>query len=58
MALVVQQLTRLAHEKRGQQLDLKGESWTPRKIVRRLLWLEMALGGTALRAFESEERTE
>jgi predicted RNase H-like HicB family nuclease len=58
MALVVQQLTGLADESRGQLLELNGESWTPRKVVRRLLWLEWALGGTALRAFEPEERTE
>jgi predicted RNase H-like HicB family nuclease len=55
MALVVQQLTGLDEEARGRVLELDGERWTPRKVVRRLLWLEWALGGGALQALEAEE---
>jgi hypothetical protein len=58
MALVVQQLTSLDEEARSRVLELDGEQWTPRKVVRRLLWLEWALGGGALRALEAEEAPE
>jgi predicted RNase H-like HicB family nuclease len=50
MALVVDRLTTLADEARAQHLELDGEEWTPRKVLRRLLWLEWTLGGAALTA--------
>jgi hypothetical protein len=50
MALVVQQLGELPPERRGTRLELEGEEWTPRKVLRRLLWLEWSLGGVAARA--------
>jgi hypothetical protein len=50
IALVVQHFTELAPERRGQRLVLEGEEWTPRKVLRRLLWLEWALGRAALHA--------
>lgn len=50
IALVVQHLTELAPERRSQRLVLDGEEWTPRKVLRRLLWLEWALGRAALHA--------
>lgn len=54
MALVVQHLTELSPEQRAAALEIDGEVWTPRKVVRRLLWVEWALGGSALRALELE----
>lgn len=50
IALVVQHFTELAPERRAQRLVLEGEEWTPRKVLRRLLWLEWALGRAALHA--------
>ena len=35
-------------------LELDGEVWTPRKVLRRLLWLEWALGESALQAMPEE----
>ena len=50
MALAVQQLTTLPPEQRGNRLVLDREEWTPRKVLRRLLWLEWSLGRAALHA--------
>jgi predicted RNase H-like HicB family nuclease len=47
MALVVEQFTTLPPERRGVRLELDGEEWTPRKVLRRLLWLEWTLGRAA-----------
>jgi hypothetical protein len=47
-ALVVDRFTTMAAESFGTVIELDGETWTPRKVLRRLLWLEWALG----RAFE------
>jgi predicted RNase H-like HicB family nuclease len=44
MALVVQTLTTLPADRRGSRLELEGEEWTPRKVVRRLLGLEWGMG--------------
>lgn len=55
MALVVQQLSELPADRRGVRLELDGEEWTPRKVVRRLLWLEWTLGRTALWALDASE---
>ena len=52
MALVVQHLGHLPPERRGTRLELDGEEWTPRKVLRRLLWLEWSLGRAALWALE------
>jgi predicted RNase H-like HicB family nuclease len=52
MALVVQHLGHLPAERRGTRLVLEGEEWTPRKVLRRLLWLEWSLGRAALWALE------
>lgn len=51
MALAVQQLAQLPPERRGTHLVLEGEAWTPRKVLRRLLWHEWALGRAARAAF-------
>jgi predicted RNase H-like HicB family nuclease len=48
MALVVQQLTRPPTPAESLPLDLDGELWTPRKVIRTLLWLEWSLGGTVI----------
>lgn len=48
MALVVQQFTELPPEARGAEVELDGEIWTPRRVLRRLLWLEWTLGRSAL----------
>jgi predicted RNase H-like HicB family nuclease len=50
MALVVDRLTTLPDEARARHLELDGEEWTARKVLRRLLWLEWTLGGAALTA--------
>ena len=50
LALVVDRLTALPDDARGRRLELDGEEWTPRKVVRRLLWLEWSLGGAAVAA--------
>jgi predicted RNase H-like HicB family nuclease len=50
MALTVDRLTSLEDADRGRLLEIDGEEWTPRKVVRRLLWLEWTLGGAALGA--------
>lgn len=49
MALVIQQLTGLSEPARSAAVELDGELWTPRRVVRRLLWLEWTLGRSALR---------
>lgn len=54
MALVVQQFTGFAREARHRVLELDGETWTPRKVLRRLLWLEWWLGKAALAAMPDE----
>jgi predicted RNase H-like HicB family nuclease len=50
MGLVVDRFTTLSPEQRGAVLDLDGETWTPRKVLRRLLWLEWSLGRAARHA--------
>ncbi len=50
MALVVDRLTTLPDEMRGYRLEIDGEEWTPRKVLRRLLWLEWTLGAAAVAA--------
>ena len=47
MALVVQQFTGFAREARDRSAELDGELWSPRKVLRRLLWLEWWLGRAA-----------
>ena len=49
MALVVQRFTELASEGAAPPVELEGELWTPRKVLRRLLWLEWTVGGSLLR---------
>jgi predicted RNase H-like HicB family nuclease len=53
MALVVHHLGDLEPERRGVRVELDGEEWTPRKVLRRLLWLEWTLGGGAGRALDA-----
>jgi len=50
MALVVHRFTELAPEARSEIRDIEGELWTPRKVLRRLLWLEWTFGRLALAA--------
>lgn len=50
MALVVDRLTTLPDDARAHRLELDGEEWTPRKVLRRLLWLEWTLGAAGLTA--------
>jgi predicted RNase H-like HicB family nuclease len=59
MALVVRHLGQLEPERRAARIELDGEEWTPRKVLRRLLWLEWTLGraaGAALDATTTAER--
>lgn len=50
MAMVVHRLTEMEPDDRGKCVEIDGEEWTPRKVVRRLLWLEWTLGAAALDA--------
>lgn len=50
MALIVRQMTELGPEDRDRVVHIDGEEWTPRKVLRRQLWLEWTLGGAALDA--------
>lgn len=50
MALVVQRFTDLRPDERDRVVELEGELWTPRKVLRRLLWLEWTFGRLALAA--------
>lgn len=47
MALVVQHLGGLPLDRRDHRIEIEGEEWTPRKVLRRLLSLEWSLGRTA-----------
>lgn len=53
MALVVEQFSHLPADARDRVVELDGERWTPRKVLRRLLWLEWSLGRVAERARNS-----
>jgi predicted RNase H-like HicB family nuclease len=55
MALIVHTLATLPAERLGAVVDIEGEEWTVRRVLRRLLWLEWALGGAALHAMRSRE---
>lgn len=55
LALVVQHLGHLEPERRGARIELDGEEWTPRKVLRRLLWLEWTLGRAAIRALDEPD---
>jgi predicted RNase H-like HicB family nuclease len=50
MALVVQRFTELTPDARSRVVEIEGELWTPRKVLRRLLWLEWTFGRLALAA--------
>ncbi|HEY0022173.1 MAG TPA: hypothetical protein VGB24_04660 [Longimicrobium sp.] len=54
-ALVVDRMTTLPDEARGRRLELDGEEWTPRKVLRRLLGLEWTLVVIALAGLEAAE---
>jgi predicted RNase H-like HicB family nuclease len=59
MALAVQVFAHLPPDRRGLRLEMDGEEWTPRKVMRRLLWQEWALGraaASALRPVSGESR--
>lgn len=47
MALVVDRVTALDDDARARVLEIDGEAWTARRVMRRLLWLEWTLGGAA-----------
>lgn len=44
LALVVQHFAHMPPERRGGLLEIEGEEWTPRKVLRRLLWTEWSMG--------------
>jgi predicted RNase H-like HicB family nuclease len=50
LALAVQTFAHMPPEKRGTRIELEGEEWTPRKVLRRLLYLEWTLGRAAASA--------
>ncbi|HEX2094747.1 MAG TPA: hypothetical protein VHG28_20250, partial [Longimicrobiaceae bacterium] len=58
LALVVQHFAHMPPERRGVLLEIEGEEWTPRKVLRRLLWTEWSLGRVVLHALSepSEHR--
>ncbi len=57
MALVVQRFTDLAPDARSVLVDIEGELWTPRRVLRRLLWLEWTFGRLALAALAANQRS-
>ncbi|MDP9348702.1 MAG: hypothetical protein M3P24_06125, partial [Gemmatimonadota bacterium] len=52
MALVVQHFAHMPAERRGTLLEIEGEEWTPRKVLRRILWAEWSIGRWVARALE------
>jgi predicted RNase H-like HicB family nuclease len=57
MALVVQRFTAMPPADRGRVVEMDDETWSPRKVLRRLLWLEWSLGRAVLSLFpEAEQR--
>lgn len=54
-ALVVDRMTTLPDDARARRLELDGEEWTPRKVLRRLLGLEWTLGVIALAGLAAAE---
>lgn len=44
MALVLQRFTEMSPEERSTALEIEGELWSPRKVLRRLLELEWSVG--------------
>jgi predicted RNase H-like HicB family nuclease len=57
MALVVQRFTELAPEARSAVVEIEGENWTPRRVLRRLLWLEWTFGRLALAALAANQQS-
>jgi predicted RNase H-like HicB family nuclease len=57
-ALVVDRLTTLPDDVRARRIELDGEEWTPRKVLRRLAWLEWTLGAMALAGLAAAENAE
>lgn len=57
MALVVHTFTEMSADARARIIDLEGETWTPRKVLRRLLWLEWTVGRLARATLLNRERT-
>ncbi len=57
LAMVVQRFAHLPPEARGARLEIDGEEWTPRKVLRRLLWIEWTMGRTAVAMLEGAGRT-
>jgi predicted RNase H-like HicB family nuclease len=54
MALVVDRFSTLDADRSGMSIVLDGEEWTPRKVLRSILWLEWSLGGAALRTLDAD----
>lgn len=54
LALTVQTFAHMPPEARGTRVELDGEEWTPRKVLRRLLLLEWTLGRAASTALPQE----
>lgn len=52
LALAVQRFSHLSAGERDRLLVLDGEEWTPRKVLRRLLWLEWEIGRPAALALD------
>lgn len=52
MALVVDHFSHLPRERRALLLEIDGEEWTPRKVLRRLLWTEWSLGRVVVHALD------
>lgn len=55
LALAVQTFAHMPPDARGTRIDLDGEEWTPRKVLRRLLYLEWTLGRAATSALAAAE---
>jgi predicted RNase H-like HicB family nuclease len=55
-ALIVAAFTGRPDSDDARLIEIEGESWTPRKVLRRLLWLEWSLGRAAILAIHHAER--
>jgi predicted RNase H-like HicB family nuclease len=56
MALVVQRFTELPADARDAVIEIEGELWSPRKVLRRLLWLEWTFGRLAMAALTPHQQ--
>jgi hypothetical protein len=50
MALTIDRVAHLSADERAKVVEIDGEIWSPRKVLRRLVWIEATLGDLAMLA--------